>query len=113
MVTACVQTALPLHLVDEGRALKGFDMRSRGSNGHPYRRPIRSDIFQICIGLVLAAFLFQADRTISALGPEGALSQTIFNRHTLAVGAHMVRLEVDHLVNVLRHATNTTGAGRE
>jgi len=93
----------------------GFDMRGnvgRSGSDRP-RRPIRSEIFQICIGLVLAAFLFQADRTISALGPEGALSHTILNRHTIEVGAHMVRLEVDHLIDALDRALSTTEDRKE
>jgi len=85
----------------------------RSSDGYRPRRPIRSEIFQVCIGLVLAAFLFQADRTISALGPEGALSHTVLNSHTLAVGAHMVRLEVDRLVDILSRAVNTTEGGKK
>jgi len=85
----------------------------RSSDGYRPRRPIRSEIFQICAGLVLAAFLFQADRTISALGPEGALSHTIFNRHALAVGAHVVRLEVDHLVDVVSRAIGTNEGRKE
>ena len=95
----------------EGSAKEGFDMRS--SDGQRARRPIRSEIFQICAGLLLAAFLFQADRTISALGPEGALSQTIFNRHTLAAGVHMARLEVDHFVAVLSRAVRVTADGNK
>ncbi len=84
-----------------------------GESGDRPRRPILSEIFQICAGLLLAAFLFQADRTISALGPEGALSQTIFNRHALAAGAHMVCLEADHLVNILSRTANTSESGKK
>ena len=83
------------------------------SGGDRPRRPLRSEIFQICVGLVLAAFLFQADRTISALGPEGALSHTILNSHTLAACAHMVRLEADHLIDALSRAPSTTEADKK
>jgi len=76
----------------------------RSDDGHRPGRLIRSDIFQICLGLALAAFLVQADRTLSPREADAGLSYTMLNKHTVETGLHMVRLEADHLVAVLSDA---------
>ncbi|MGA7675503.1 MAG: hypothetical protein WCA78_10745 [Rhizomicrobium sp.] len=79
----------------------GFDMRSSGSNGHRHASPIRSNIFQICVGLALAVFLFQADRMISALGAEDELPPAVVSKDVFAVGIHVVKLECGYMAAVL------------
>jgi hypothetical protein len=98
--------------MDECRAWKEFDMLV-SSNGHRPGRPIWSDILQICLGFLLAAFLVQADRTISPREADGALSHTILSKHAIAMGVHMVGLEADHLVAVLSRAARATKDGNE
>jgi len=79
----------------------------RSSDGRQNRNPVRSDIVQILGGLLLAVCLFQADRALSA-APEAAFSNTVLDRQTLAFSAHMVRLEVDHLVDIVSRVIGVT-----
>ena len=77
-------------------------------NGNRRGRLIRSDIFQICIGLVLAVFLFQSDRAISAIGAEGASPHAIISKDAITAGARMVDLECVRLVVALNRVVRVT-----
>ena len=68
------------------------------SNGNRRGRLIRSDVFHIFIGLVLAVVLLQADRTISAANAAGAPSHAIISRDTMTVGTEMIHLGCVRLV---------------
>jgi hypothetical protein len=76
--------------------------------GNRQGRLIRSDIFQICVGLVLAVFLFQADRTISALGADGAPSHAVIGKDAMTVSARMVQLECVRLAAALNRMVSVT-----
>jgi hypothetical protein len=85
----------------------------RSSDSRRSRSPVRSDILQILGGLLLAVCLIQADRALSARGPEAALYNTVLTRQTLAFSAHVVRLEVDHLVAILSRAISAIKVGNK
>jgi len=76
-------------------------MRSPDNKPNRHKSLFRSDIFQVCLGLVLAVFLFQADRAISAQGNGDPLAHPVVNKGAIAAGIRVVRLECDTVVALL------------
>ena len=76
-------------------------MRSPDDKPTRQKGLFRSDIFQVCFGLVLAVFLVQADRAISAQGNNDPLAHPTVNKDAVAAGLHVVRLECDTVVALL------------
>ncbi|HEY0282045.1 MAG TPA: hypothetical protein VGC27_05425 [Rhizomicrobium sp.] len=84
---------------------------SDGTNsGSRIRRLVRADIFQMCIGLVLAVFLVQSDRAISSFGAAGA-PPALISKDAIVAGAHMVHLECVRLVTAFNNVVRVTKSG--
>jgi len=89
----------------------GFDMHASGGDGGRYKSPTQSKIFQMGIGIALAVFLFQADRTISTFGAVGALPHAVVSKDTIVAGIRLVGLECDRLVVEVNRVVRVTSDG--
>jgi len=76
-------------------------MRSPDDKPNRHKSLFRSDIFEVCLGLVLAVFLVQADGAISAHGNSDPLAHPSVNKGAIAAGLRVVRLECDTVVALL------------
>jgi hypothetical protein len=79
-------------------------------NGKRQGRLVRSDIFQIFAGLVLAVALFQSDRVISAASAAGTPPHALVSTDAMTAGAHMVQLECVRLVDALNRVVRVTAS---
>ena len=75
-------------------------MRATVNNGRRQKSLLRSDIFQMFIGLLAALFLFQTDRMISGQSADAYQHNSVVGNDAMTVGIRVVRLECDYAVAV-------------